>query len=626
MPEPQTTPLDEAFQHAITRLHDHGSRGICSDSKDVHLLALVLTDTRERLARSSRVALTDIEALFKRLEEHSAGAGEAVRIAVSAMLAPMADRIDVAMSRIETLEAWPGRLHVNGRDVAAVIVEIEKSLSELATTVAGLGTGRAASIADAEREIAKQDRAELDAALSEVARLRAELDDATSRLGLIRNDLSNQQRAARLDSQHLRQRLCQLIGTEYTDHTTVPYLLHEIEVRLRDRDNLRKDVAVFAAQCKTTQDQLDKFTDACGDQAIQIAELRTQLVRMQESNKISHSVANDVAEAEIARLCTERDAALKRCADEINTAMNRCAAATGYPQSNEDWDMVVGQIEIIARNAARMKREHDHVLGQLESATDAIEDLAAFCGVSVESREKCLRGVRRRVESLQSTVAEFKTQSEGRLEQLHQAEMALIDLAGLSIGIDAAKLTWGQCAAAIRAHIESLIRAGSEFKAHAHERQEQSQNEHAALADALGIPPNMRSTAGLIEAVKQVRAWHHEASMTLVELAMIAVGDKAAKLSRAGCVNAVRAHIESQAEQLAVADADRVPLRMDLDEARGKLERLEPVLKALHPWHVMVEQARPEIREETQRLAIAFEEWEAAEEAAQKPEPDDVAF
>ena len=583
MPEPQTTPLDEALDNAIADLHilvrdDPGEPGW----RIMHMIALVLRDTRERLANNTRVALTDIEQLFKRVDEHNAGTSEAVRLAAASMIAPLAERIDRAVSRIENLEAreiFP--LKVNGRDVVAVIAEIERSLSELATTVAGLGTGRAASIADAEREIAKQDRAELDAALSEVARLRAELD-------------AQRKAAHTLERQH-RKRLCQLIGETFEEVNSwsqpIPYLIGEIDARLRAGNEAANRLgaalsrqAEAEAQCKTTQAQLDKFTGACGDQAIQIAELRTQLVRMQESNKLAHSVANDVSEAEIARLCTERDAALKSCADEINTAMNRCAAATGYPQSNEDWDMVVGQIEIIARNAARMKREHDHVLGQLESATDAIEDLAAFCGVSVESREKCLRGVRRRVESLQSTVAEFKTQSEGRLEQLHQAEMALIDLAGLSIGIDAAKLTWGQCAAAIRAHIESLIRAGSEFKAHAHERQEQSQNEHAALADALGIPPNMRSTAGLIEAVKQVRAWHHEASMTLVELAMLAVGDEAAKLSREGCVNAVRAHIESQAEQLAVADADRVPLRMDLDEARGKLERLQPVTRWVKEW------------------------------------------
>lgn len=54
--------------------------------------------------------------------------------------------------------------------------------------------------------------------------------------------------------------------------------------------------------------------------------------------------------------------------------------------------------------------------------------------------------------------------------------------------------------------------------------------------------------------------------------------------TRADIVRFLLAERETLREQLMVADGDRVPLRMDLDCAEGKLRRLAPVVKALQEW------------------------------------------
>jgi predicted nucleic acid-binding Zn-ribbon protein len=83
-------------------------------------------------------------------------------------------------------------------------------------------------------------------------------------------------------------------------------------------------------------------------------------------------------------------------------------------------------------------------------------------------------------------------------------------------------------------------------------------------------------------------------------------------------------------EQLRIADADRVPLRMDLDAAReevklmdGRLDRLQPIIRELDPWWLEVK-ARGGIPFPHERpLVSRYEAWKEAERAALRADDTD---
>lgn len=135
------------------------------------------------------------------------------------------------------------------------------------------------------------------------------------------------------------------------------------------------------------------------------------------------------------------------------------------------------------------------------------------------------------------------------------------------------------------------------------------QERHASVQRALddAIKQRERIEAAHWQGVEQYRAEHPDQNTTLPPV-------------RSELVRWLLEQREQLAEQLAVADADRVPLRMDLDEARGKLERLAPIVELLPTW---AERATPGMLNYERALHDAVVAWQAAERAADES-PDEA--